>query len=480
MIHKLFNFFNKNTERLSFIIILIIAFSLTIFNLGKQSFGLDESFSILISKNFTTLTNILWNSESNMWLYYLILHFWLYLGSDEFTVRFLSVIFSMVSVYFVYKIAKKLYNTNVAIYTVFFTSINVFFIFYAQEARSYSLMLMLSCISSYLYLNITKDKIHRATYIIFSVLAVYAHFYSALILLGHFVYTIYQKNTKKLLPVFLFILFLLLPIVIAPSISSHQVDWISKPSITSLLGTMFVQYGDYPILILIYAILVLEFIYKLLLRKINTNSAVFLFCISILIFVLTFIFSLTVKPIYQSVYFIMSLPALLILASVGYDQIKNKFIRLIIFTSIMIFSLIRLTLWYSESIDSKLIITNETDNWRSAANYINKNIKSDDKVIFYGYFAKTPFLIYGLNSGNIVEIATGEYSLGGGLDLPEPNTNLISQFQYPRIWLVLNRDKGNIKKVTQSSEIRHALLLNYNLTDVNNFYGVNIEKYESK
>src|SRR5207302_1159562 len=105
------------------------------------------------------------------------------------------------------------------------------------------------------------------------------------------------------------------------------------------------------------------------------------------------------------------------------------------------FSTIRAVAWYTGNESIKWIINNENEDYRAAANDVLVNKRKNDITIFYGYFARTPFEIYGVNK--IVEIASGSYAAGGGSDLPDPNLPLINSFHYPHVWFVLLHSEGN-------------------------------------
>jgi hypothetical protein len=96
-------------------------------------------------------------------------------------------------------------------------------------------------------------------------------------------------------------------------------------------------------------------------------------------------------------------------------------------------------------------------------------------VIFYGYFGEEPFLIYG--KAPIVEIS-GVYDQGGGSALSEPNIKLISHFSYPHVWVVLNRETGELfNRSKQWNEIKTALLSHYFIQRTDKYYKVSVMEF---
>lgn len=443
--------------------------------LSNQSFGIDESFSLYASSGWQHMARTLWNQEANMWLYYFILHYWQLLGRSEFVVRSLSLLFAALTIPVIIKIGERMFNRRVGLIAGLLTSVNIFFVLYAQMARSYSLSLFLVSLSSYLFLRLSDGKKYQILYILTSALSVYAHFYSGLVLFAQFVTLIIQRKWRDLTNFFIIAL-LILPLVLAPSFKSNQIDWIVKPNLTSLVGTAFVLSGDMPFLFLIYSLLFLSLISKL-------KDAKYTFLISWLMFpvLVSFIFSLLVKPIYQSVYFITLLPPFILLASHAIDRLSKNSQRITL-GLIIFFSVVRLFLWHSQNTRIKWVISNKFVDWRGATGYITANSYKSDISIFYGYYGRLPYITYGFaNTPPVIEISSLPYNVGGGDRSPDPDLKLISGFAYPRVWVVLHRpylDSYNHQATWDN--IVSALEKNYHLNKKQEFEGLDIVLFTSK
>lgn len=101
-------------------------------------------------------------------------------------------------------------------------------------------------------------------------------------------------------------------------------------------------------------------------------------------------------------------------------------------------------------------------------------------MIFYGYFGRLPYSIYSTNqSPEVVEISSASYNLGGGDRLPEPNIFLISSFEYQRVWLVSNRESGDLfDRGEQFGKVNLALEKSYKLVKEKDFSGVGVKLFE--
>ena len=139
----------------------------------------DEGVSVGIAGlDWYNFVRILWRREANMSLYYFSLRYWLHFGSSEFFVRSLSVLFAIASVPVTYLLGRRLFDSRVGLIAAALLAVNAYQVQYSQDARSYSLMVLLCLLSSLYFVKCMGKPTgsNRATYVFTSVLAVYAHF----------------------------------------------------------------------------------------------------------------------------------------------------------------------------------------------------------------------------------------------------------------------------------------------------------------
>jgi uncharacterized membrane protein len=117
------------------------------------------------------MARLLWRREANMSLYYLLLRGWLHFGSSPFFIRSLSVIFSLATLPAIFWLAGRLFDRRVALVAVALMSFNAYHIRYAQEARSYSLFVLLATLSSGFFVATLREpsRRNRAGYVLASV-----------------------------------------------------------------------------------------------------------------------------------------------------------------------------------------------------------------------------------------------------------------------------------------------------------------------
>lgn len=135
-------------------VVLIPALVMRLISLN-QSLWLDEATTALVAK--MPLTDIFTKflpADFHPPFYYLLMKGWVgVFGSSEISLRIPSVIFGVATVYFIYLIAKKLFDRKVAVIASALAASSGLLIYYSQEARMYSLAALLVSILFYLFLE---------------------------------------------------------------------------------------------------------------------------------------------------------------------------------------------------------------------------------------------------------------------------------------------------------------------------------------
>lgn len=182
-----------NQKKYWIIAILFLGFLLRLYKISYQSIWLDEALSVYYSQQ--TLTHIINLKGNTPPLYYLLLNIWIHImGSSEFSIRLLSVFFGTLSVFMMYLLGARMFNNKVGIYSALLLALSPVHIYYAQEARSYSLLFLLTLLSMYFYLKLRGGFSKRFIYgyVVSSVLLIYSHHSGILILLAQ---NIHQLTT---------------------------------------------------------------------------------------------------------------------------------------------------------------------------------------------------------------------------------------------------------------------------------------------
>src|ERR1700737_4349856 len=108
-------------------------------------------------------------------------------GSSEGFVRGLSVLFSVATVPVIFFLAARLFDRRAALLAALLLAINAFHIRYAQEARSYAMLVFFAVLATWLFARNLQEpsSAHWGIYAAVCALATYSHFFGGLLLPAH-------------------------------------------------------------------------------------------------------------------------------------------------------------------------------------------------------------------------------------------------------------------------------------------------------
>src|ERR1700730_16345292 len=113
-------------------LVTILAAVLRLDALTGKSFWFDEGISVDVARlPWLQFLRMMWFGEANMALYYLLLRFWLTMGSSEGFVRGLSVLFSVATVPPIFFLGARLFGRRVGLLAALLLAINAYHIHYA-------------------------------------------------------------------------------------------------------------------------------------------------------------------------------------------------------------------------------------------------------------------------------------------------------------------------------------------------------------
>ncbi len=390
------------------ILILMLSFLLRIHKLSAESLWFDEASSVANSKR--SVIEIIASQGVHPPLYHIILHFWMILfGDSEFSIRFLSVIFGVASIYVIYHFGNLIFNKDIGVISAFILSISLFHIRYSQEVRFYSLLALLVLLSNYYFVKIMKEKNikHTVAYVIFTTIMIYTHIFGVFYIIIHNIYylLIYRKNTKfwfvvqgAVLLLFIPWITVLLKQIIKIVETGGSVAWIPRPTLLTLNNTFKLFAGSemnlYIFTILFIAGLITSRFYKQFYMD-EFNDRIFLLLWLFFPILTSFTISLIYKPIYYYKYLIGSLPALILLVSKGILNFRKSLTILILIMVLIVFAISSVKQYYE-------VI--EKEQWREVANYIENNKRDSDFVLLYVNYMQIPFKYYYKNDSNFAGI----------------------------------------------------------------------------
>lgn len=143
-------------------------------------------------------------------------------GETEFALRLSSVIFSLLSLYVLFFLARNFFGKRIAYISIILLVFSPFHIYYAQELRPYSATAMLTLISAFAFFKAIKEggKQYWCAFVLSQVVNIYFHYMGLLVAFSFGIsYLLWIRDYKEQIAQFfityLIILFLIIPILLS-------------------------------------------------------------------------------------------------------------------------------------------------------------------------------------------------------------------------------------------------------------------------
>ena len=369
-----------------------LALGLRLHLLAAKSFWLDEGVSVAAGQlPWSDFFKLLWRREANMGLYYLLLRGWIHLGDSEFGLRLLSVVFALGAVVAVYALGRLLFDRNTGMLAALLLALNAFHLRYSQEARSYSLLVLLVTLSTYFFVLLLENPSskNRALYITASVLAFYAHFFSLLVIVAQWIALMLLKREprpkSKAVSSTMWIAALCLPGIAFLLLKNRgQLDWIPTPTFRSVYEAIVLFAGQAgPGLLIVYGALCGFALIKA--SHSEPWPSRLLATWLILPIALLLVVSIA-KPLFVPRYAAMCLPALVLLAAAGLRELKTYW-RAATAMLLVVLSLAGIRNYYAG-------LSAEDQGWRELTRFVVANSVAGDQVIFENGVERPVFEYY--------------------------------------------------------------------------------------
>jgi 4-amino-4-deoxy-L-arabinose transferase-like glycosyltransferase len=410
-------------------------------------------------------------------------------GDSAFSVRLLSVTFGFLALPVVYKISDLLFGVRTALLAALLTALSAFSIGNSQEARMYSLTVLLALLSVYFFIRLLekKDTMVLAGYISSTVLLFYTHYSGFFI---PFVQSIFFFSTligKKGHPHFGLRNWIILQIVLL----GFYVSWITQPilAMSKIVNNPVAPSGASSLLsiidplrnysgttLLLSLFVISSFAAIIPIRNVGDEAST-VSHVKKVYFLLLWLFipitTIFIMSRHQLLYFLsrytaISAPSLYILAAAGTGGILNRRIRIPIVCTFTALSLIGIGIYFDMP---------RRHQWRKAAGYIDSTARSGDVLIFdAGYLQENIFDYYSTRA-DLIKIPFPQRTRKVPMTMREKAMVVQAQDikalkqdinQHPRIWLILcySRDeKGLMRKMLSAA---------YNEIDYRRYLGIEV------
>jgi uncharacterized membrane protein len=370
---------------------LIVALSIVLrfYNISSESYWVDEGFSIeKAAKSFLKFIHDLpsdTRSDNNPPAYFIFLHFWsLLFGLGETATIYLSALLGIISVILIYYLGKRLHSERVGFISAFLLSISVFHVQYSQEARSYSMLVMMSLVS-YLFFTKALERGGKVlAYFFSSVVLIYTHVFGILILLSQAIYLFIERpgHFSRIFKVQLLTALTFLPWVaclywnVDFGINQGFVESYSRPPTLVNLHRIMIPIGFFSNVLWhqwigIPCLITFCYLFLIALGRPTLIQALW-FIIPFVI--IMFLASVPKSILYSSRYFLMTLPAFYLLCSIGFVK-SNRYVQVVSMCMILAFTGYNFYLFYT---------TIKKPQWRAVVASISSGYQQNDSVVIVG------------------------------------------------------------------------------------------------
>jgi mannosyltransferase len=397
-------FLSRHGISILLVLITIAATLLRFHAIANRGFWLDETFSATISQDaFSRPFRINGESGIYMLLYFVLLHFWMALGDSEFVIRSLSVVCSVATVPFTYALGSRLFGRKAGLIAAGLLALNAFHIRYAQEARTYALVTLLSTISTWLLIRNLQER-QRASWTLYGVflaLMTYSHFLALLIVFAHCVaiaclppHTIPWKGLRRSTVWFVCLTLPMAVMVLLTAMKTPPASWTTTPDWSTVLHFFVLTAGNSGILLLVLdsaviAALIFDAGHMWWRNGSSTENWPRVFVL--LGFFLPVAIVLAVSefhPLFVPRYLLPCLPAFLLAVSAGLMCIPSRSVAWTLGGAIFLLSLAAIPSCY----DSRAFFF--VEDWRAISSGIVDQAKPGDGISFYPQYAQVPFEYY--------------------------------------------------------------------------------------
>lgn len=495
--------------------VLLFAAILRIYDLGKESYWVDEIYTLQVG--LQGINQILTSHRLDQPpAYYLPFHYWLQIfGTAEIYARAFSVLASFGSIILLYFIGRELFSKEIGLLSALFMGVSNYQLFYAQEVRFYAFF-EFTTLLSYLFLILAlkyKKISYFISYVMASILMLYSHTYGVFILAAQNLFYFLQiKRYRNLILTWILcqavVSFLFLPYafpliigggkeVNAFMLQIGEPNSLPHPSFLDPLRSIYRfilparNDNSWVNISLYFAIGAAIFLAGTSLNAFNHRKEKWMISVKSfftefnefpdlkikIIFigswllcpiVLPFIFSVLIAPIYADRYTICAAPAFYLLLALGTFSIRKITPLIISFAAFAMIIAPGLTNYYK--------VPNHQQ-WREAATFVQENSNPNSVIIFAGGMGtgieQKAFTWY--YRGNLKSCSIG--------NMPDSNAKSEALQKcisgYDRFWVII-RDSTEPSKIEDAYRyfFSSGELTTFHLLKMQQYYDVTIYLFE--
>lgn len=367
--------------------------ALGLYRIGEKNLWLDEATSWQFSSRF--LQRLPDVPDVNMTLYYWLLAIWQEAIPDTETgLRALSVIFAVLTIPFAYLLARRAFDRYAGAVTVLVFAVDVFVIRYAQEARGYSLLILLVVASTYLFLR-AWDRGTPMSWILYALVAglgLYVHFFAGLVLLAHAIALLAfeRMSAFRFAPLLAACVVGILAVPLLYAIGTRggcQIAWIDPPSMTRFVSENREIGGEASVMLtaVYLGLSLLAGVIAFVTGDQKRRRGATLVLLWAIVPVVGALAVSVVQPIFMLRYIVVSLPPLIILTALAVTSIRPRVLGASVLAGVVLLSALGLGSWYARPSEEQ---------WEATVAHVIGAAEPGDGIIYHTRSGRKPFTYY--------------------------------------------------------------------------------------
>ena len=384
--------------------------------IGRKSLWTDEGYTWSAAhRPLDQLVHVVVGDETNMGAYYLFVHGWQYLGDGPAMLRIPSALAMVATIPLLATLVDRTFDRRAAVVAGFLFAVSPMAVVYAQEARSYTLLVLTSTASMLLFLTLVDDDTDAngrrrwwaAAWVAVTVLGVYLHFFALLVVVAQLVAVAKRSDRlavwRRLLLPTAIIGVLSIPVLLSVVFeTADQIDWIPAVSprrVASLPAWFSGDLAPWGIALLLSAgCLIAAAVWTVRAARPATHAPevwrhALVWSWLVVPPVLTLVVSL-VQPVWLMRYLIVSLPAFVVLVAVGATRARRSWVPVAVTAVLVASSTLYLVVDYYPSKQRWDV------DWRAASSYLAESSAPGDAVIVQPTYGRNLLAYYARQDGH--------------------------------------------------------------------------------
>jgi mannosyltransferase len=228
-------------------VLVLAGAALRFYGLGHQGFWYDEAnTAYLLHHSLGQMLGLLAGNESTPPLYYILAWLWTRaFGIGEAGLRSLSALFGVLVIPVAYLLGRTLATRRVGLVLAALTAFNPLLIWYSQEARSYSLLVLLTALSllALARYRVSPEPKTVIAWAVAAILALTTHYYAVLAVAPQALWLLYEQR-RRVIQIAVVVVAVcgaaLIPLALSQN-GTHRDSWISRSQLGTRLNQILPQ-----------------------------------------------------------------------------------------------------------------------------------------------------------------------------------------------------------------------------------------------